>query len=72
MGRYDPPDPKCSHVNQSVRVASHRDLLAASRRSSAVASVWVCARPACVRDAEQWVTASTGRTPVRFESEKVR
>jgi hypothetical protein len=64
MGRYDLPDPLCTHV-PSVRVSSHEDLSEGLRSTTApFASTYCCVRQACQEDAKKWVQASTKRSAV--------
>ncbi len=64
MGRYDLPDPKCSHRTQTMRVSSHYDLSAAAKAGEPMASTYCCERQACLDDAREWVRASTRRQAI--------
>jgi hypothetical protein len=56
MGRYDLPDPICSHVPCGIVRAG--DMLTGPH-----ASTHVCHRHACVADARAWVRAQTRLEP---------
>ncbi len=64
MGRYDLPDPKCTHV-PSVRVSSHEDISEGLRSTTEpFASTYCCVREECQADAKEWVQASTRHSAV--------
>lgn len=50
MGRYDLPDPTCTHKRKGIVFAGSYD--------GAHVSTWCCDRPACIEDAKAWATAS--------------
>ena len=51
MGRYDPPDPKCSHKRKGIVKAGEWD--------GAHASTAVCDRTECIEDAMEWAKTIT-------------
>lgn len=54
-------EPNCEH-KPSVRVSSHRDLVAAARTpNTATASAYSCHREGCVQKARYWVQTITGK-----------
>lgn len=57
-------DPLCNHSTEFAgRVSSHEDLPSAGQ---AHASTYVCSRPDCVQDAEEWVRELTHRKGVFY------
>lgn len=59
MSRYDPPDPLCDHRRRGI-VTSHPGG-GVPPRGEAHAATSVCARSACIEDAQEWVRAVTHR-----------
>lgn len=50
MGRYDLPDPKCTHKRKGI--------VKAGDYAGVHASTYVCDRPECIEDAKQWAWAT--------------
>lgn len=55
-------EPKCNHVNQTVRISSHVDLAFAQTHGMPHASTYACERPGCQEDAKRWVRETIPRS----------